>query len=196
MRIFYILLIALSGGYLIAQTIAWVFFGKSFFPDSGMLFEDKADKTLWQSVFPKNMLRLIIVIFAGAVMGLLMDLVISEGWITLPLAAVGGITVNFMISRVFSPIYYKMHKSGEPSEKELEGMTARVAETITKELFGVVSVKHGNKGYLFRAVSANGRRLKKGTVVVILYAQDGCCFVESEEHLYDVLFEEDNNEEG
>lgn len=196
MRIFYILLIALSGGYLIAQTIAWVFFGRSFFPDSGMLFENKADKTLWQSVFPKNMLRLIIVIFAGAVMGLLMDLVISEGWITLPLAAVGGITVNFMISRVFSPIYYRIHKSGEPSEKELEGMTARVSETITKDLFGAVSVKHGNKGYLFRAVSANGRRLKKGTVVVILYAQDGCCFVESEEHLYDVLFEEDSDEEG
>ena len=194
MRIFYILLISLSGGYLIAQTIAWVFFCKSFFPDSGMLFEDKADKTLWQSVFPKNMLRLIIVIFSGAVMGLLMDLVISIGWITLPLAAVGGITVNFIISRVFSPIYYKMHKSGEPSEKELEGMTARVSETITKDLFGVISVKHGNNGYLFRAVSANGRRLKKGTVVVILYAQDGCCFVESEEHLYDVLFEEDSEE--
>lgn len=195
MRLFYILLIALSGGYLIAQTIAWLFYGKSFFPDSGMLFENKADKTLWQSVFPKNMLRLVIVIFSGAVMGLLMDLVISIGWITLPLAAVGGITVNFIIGRVFSPIYYKMHKSGEPTEAELEGMTARVSETITKDLFGVISVKHGKKGYLFRAVSANGRRLKKGTVVVILYAQDGCCFVESEEHLYDVLFEEDNNEE-
>lgn len=196
MRIFYILLIALSGGYLIAQTIAWVFFGKSFFPDSGMIFEDKADKTLWQSVFPKNILRLIIVIFSGAIMGLLMDLVISIGWITLPLAAVGGITVNFMISRVLSPIYYKMHKSGEPSEKELEGMTARVSETITKDLFGVIAVRHGNKGYLFRAVSANGRRLKKGTVVVILYAQDGCCFVESEEHLCDVLFEDEENMDG
>lgn len=190
MRLFYILIIALSGAYLIAQTIAWVFFGKSFFPDSGMLFEDKADKTLWQTVFPKNMLRLVIVIFAAAVLGLLMDLAIPEGWITMPLAAVGGVTVNFIISRLFSPMYYKLHKSGEPNDKELEGLSARVAETVTKENFGVISVKHGKKGYLFRALSANGRRLPKGTAVVVIYAQDGCCFVESEDHLCDVLFED------
>lgn len=190
MRLFYILIIALSGAYLIAQTIAWVFFGKSFFPDSGMLFEDKADKTMWQTVFPKNMLRLVIVIFAAAVLGLLMDLAIPEGWITMPLAAVGGVTVNFIISRLFSPMYYKLHKSGEPNDKELEGLSARVVETVTKENFGVISVKHGNKGYLFRALSANGRRLPKGTAVVVIYAQDGCCFVESEDHLCDVLFED------
>lgn len=195
MKVFYILLIAISGGYLTAQTIAWIFYGKSFFPDSGMLFEDKADKTLWQTVFPKNMLRLVITIFAAAVIGLLMDIAIKTGWITLPLAAVGGVTLNFIISRFFSPLYYKLHKSGEPNEKELEGMTGRVAETITKENFGVISVKHGRKGYLFRAVSANGRRLKKGANIVVLYVQDGCCFVESEERLCDVLFEDDNEDE-
>lgn len=195
MKVFYILLIAISGGYLTAQTIAWIFYGKSFFPDSGMLFEDKADKTLWQTIFPKNMLRLVITIFAAAVIGLLMDIAIKTGWITLPLAAVGGVTLNFIISRFFSPLYYKLHKSGEPNEKELEGMTGRVAETITKENFGVISVRHGRKGYLFRAVSANGRRLKKGANIVVLYVQDGCCFVESEERLCDVLFEDDNEDE-
>lgn len=192
MRTFYVLIIAVSGAYLIAQTIAWIFFGRSFFPDSGMLFEDKADKSLWQAVFPKNMLRLIITIFAAAVLGLLMDIAIKIGWITLPLAAVGGVTVNFLISRVFSPMYYKLHKSGEPTEKDLEGMTAYVAETITADSFGVIGVKHGSRGYLFRAFSANGRRLVKGSSVVVLYAQDGCCFVESEERLCDVLFDEDN----
>lgn len=191
MSTFYILLIVLSGAYLIAQTIAWIFFGKSFFPDSGMLFENKSDKNLWQTVFPKNMLRLVIVIFSGATAGLLMNIVIPEGWITLPLAAVCGITINFIISKCFSPLYYKIHKSGEPTEKQLEGMSARVAETITKENYGVISVKHGTKGYLFRAVSANGRRLLKGTAVTVIYAQDGCCFVESDEHLCDILFEDD-----
>ncbi|MDE6727448.1 MAG: hypothetical protein K2J80_05860 [Oscillospiraceae bacterium] len=196
MRLFYILVIALSGAYLIAQTIAWVFYGKTFYPDSGELFENKADKTLWQTVFPKNMLRLVIVIFAGAVFGLLLDIVIPEGWLTIPLGAVGGITVNFIISRFFSPMYLKLHKSGEPTEGELEGMSARVTETITKDNFGVISVRHGHKSYLFRAVSANGRRLPKGTAVVVLHAQDSCCFVESEEHLCDVLFEDDGEEES
>ncbi len=194
MKTFCILLIALSGAYLIAQTIAWIFYGKSFFPDSGTLFEDKTDKNLWQTVFPKNMLRLIITVFAAGVIGLLVDLAISEVWISLPIAAVGGIFVNFLISAAFSPIYYKLHKSGEPTEKDLEGMTALVRETVTKYGYGVISVKRGKRGYLFRAVTANGRTLKKGTTVVVLYAQDGCCFVESEEHLYDVLFEEDGGE--
>lgn len=196
MKLFYILLIVLSGGYLAAQTIAWIFFGKSFFPDSGMLFENKTDKTLWQAVFPKNMLRLIIVIFVAAVSGLLMNIVISEGWITLPLAIVSGITVNFIISKFFSPLYYKVHKSGEPNDKELEGKSAYVAETISKDSYGAISVKHGSKGYLFRAVSANGRKLTKGTKVTVIYAQDGCCFVESDEHLCDILFEDDENEEN
>ena len=195
MRIFCILLIALSGAYLIAQTFAWVFYGKSFFPDSGTLFEDKTDKNLWQTVFPKNMLRLIIAVFAAGVIGLLADTAISEVWISLPIAAAGGIFVNFLISVLFSPIYYKMHKSGEPTEKELEGMSAMVRETVTKFGYGVISVKHGSRGYLFRAVTANGRRLPKGERVVILYAENGCCFVESEEHLCDVLFEENGDED-
>lgn len=191
MKLFYMLLIAVSGAYLIAQTIAWIFFGKSFFPDAGELFENKKEKNLWQTVFPKNVLRLVIAIFAAAVLGLLMNIVIPEGWITVPLAVVGGITVNFIISVLFSPIYNKLHKSGEPNDMELEGLSARVTETITKDNFGVVSVRHGNKSYLFRALSANGRRLPKGTAAVVIYAQDSCCFVESEEHLYDVLFEDD-----
>lgn len=196
MKLFYIIIIAMSGGYLLAQTIAWLFFGRIFFPDSGMLFENKRDKNLWQTVFPKDMLRLVIVIFAGSIFGLLMNIVIPEGWITLPLGVVGGITVNFIISQFFSPMYYKLHKSGEPTEKELEGMSARVSETITKENFGVISLKHGNKGYLFRAVSANGRRLPKGTPVIIIYAENSCCFVESEESFCDVLFEDEQPEEN
>ena len=194
MKLFYMLLIAVSGAYLIAQTIAWIFYGKMFFPDAGELFENKTEKTLWQTVFPKDMLRLVIVVFTAAVLGLLMNVVIPIGWITVPLAVVGGITVNFIISRLFTPMYDKLHKSGEPNDTELEGLSARVTETITKENFGVVTVRHGNKSYLFRALSANERRLPKGTEVVVLYAQDGCCFVESEERLYDVLFEGDEDD--
>ncbi len=181
MQGFYILIIVLSGAYLAAQLIAWLFYGKVFFPDAGELFADKNDKNLWQTVFPKNMLRLIIVIFAASIAGLLMDAAGMEGWISLPLGAVAGITVNFIISMVFAPLY----------DKVLEGLDGKVVEYIDKDNFGVITVRHGSKSYLMRAVSANGRRLVKGTAVVVIYAQDGCCFVESAERLYDVLFEDD-----
>lgn len=191
MRNFYILLIIISGTYLIIQTVAWVFFGRRFFPDAGELFENKQDKDIWQTVFPKNMLRLIIVIFVGAVVGLLTDAAGLIGWITMPIGAVAGIVVNFMISTLWEPIYDKHHKSAEPTDDELEGLSARVVEEIDEESFGVITVKHGSKSYLMRAVTANGRTLKKGVGVIVIYAQDGCCFVESEEHFFDILFDEE-----
>lgn len=191
MRNFYILLIILSGGYLLIQTVAWIFYGKRFFPDAGELFQNKKDKNLWQTVFPKDMLRLIIVIFIGAIAGLLTDAAGLVGWITMPIGALAGIAVNFMISTVWVPIYDKRHKSAEPTDAELEGLSARVTEEIDEENFGVISVKHGAKSYLMRAITANGRTLTKGTSVIVIYAQDGCCFVESEEHFFDILFEDE-----
>lgn len=190
MRAFYILIIALSGLYLMVQLLAWVFYGRMFFPDAGELFTNKTDRNLWQTVFPKNMLRLIIAVFIAAVSGLLMDAAGMDGVISLPLGAMAGITGNFIISMVFSPLYDKVHKSAEPNDGELEGLDGKVVEDIDPDNFGVITVKHGSKSYLMRAVSANERRLPKGTAVVVIYAQDGCCFVESKERLYDVLFDE------
>lgn len=194
MRLFYILIIILSGSFLIVQTIALIFYGKRFFPDTGELFSDKKDKDIWQTIFPKNMIRLIIVLFAGAIVGLLTDMAGLAGWMTLPIGLTAGIVVNFMISTIFEPIYDKHHKSGEPSDEELCELTGRVVEDIEPDNFGVIEVKHGTKNYLMRAISANGRTLKKGIKVYVIYAQDACCFVESEEHFFDVLFEEDEAE--
>lgn len=185
---FYIVLIALSGAYLGAQLFAWIFRGKIFFPDAGELFSAKKDKDLWQTVFPKNMLRLIICIFTGSISGLLMYSAGLAGWMTMLFGAVAGILFNFLISMIFSPIYLKFHKSGLPNNEELEGLTGRVIEEIQPDSFGVVEVKHGQRSYLFRAVSANERLIEKGESISVIYAQDDCCFVESDEHLCDVLF--------
>lgn len=187
---FYIAVIVLTGCYLVVQLVAWLFFGKVFFPDAGELFKDKTDKNLWQTVFPKNMLRLIFTVFIAAAAGELMIAAGMASWITMPLAAVAGITGNFIISMVFAPLYDKLHESAEPNDGELEGLDGKVTEDIWEDNFGVITVKHGTKSYLMRAVSANGRKLPKGTAVVVIYAQDGCCFVESAERLYDVLFDE------
>ncbi len=190
MKLFYILLTAFSGIYLAVQLVAWIFYGKRFFPDSGELFTDKTDKNLWQTVFPKDMLRLIIVVFSGGIAGLLMDAAGLPGSVSMLLAALAGIIVNFISNTVFIPLYDKVHESNEPTDEELEGLTARVIEEIDPDNFGVIEVKHGSKNYLMRAVSANGRKLKKSTSVIVIYAQDSCCFVESEKHFCDILFEE------
>ena len=193
MRPFYIVLIILSGVYLLAHVMAKVFFGKTLFPDTSELFTNKKEKNLWQTVFPKNMLRLVILVFTGSLSGLFMDLAGMTGWISLLFAPVAGIFFNFLISTVFSPIYLKFHKSAEPNDEELCELSGKVVEDVETDGFGVIEVRHGSKNYIFRAVSANGRFIPKGEKIVVIYAQDACCFVESEEHLCDILFE-DNGE--
>lgn len=193
MRSFYVVLIAISGLYLFAQLMAWVFYNKVFFPDAGELFADKKDKNLWQTVFPKDMLRLVVVLFAGAFVGLLLDAAGVVGWLTLPVGAIAGILVNFLMNTIFSPIYFKLHKSGEPTEAELEGMSGKVVEDIDPDFYGVIEVWHGKKSYLIRAVSANDRYIRKGERVAVLYSENGCTFVESEDYLCDVLFDDDSD---
>ncbi len=196
MRSFYVALIAISGLYLLAQLLGWVFFNKVFFPDAGELFADKKDKNMWQTVFPKDMLRLVIVLFVGAVAGLLLDSAGAVGWLTLPIGAVAGIAANFIWNMFLSPLYFKLRRSGEPTEAELEGMTGKVVEDIDPDFYGVIEVWHGRKSYLVRAVSANDRYIRKGERVVVLHSENGCTFVESEEHLCDVLFDEEDDDYG
>lgn len=188
MNTFYIILIALSGAYLTAQIFAYVFRGKIFFPDAGELFTNKTDSDLWQTVFPKDMLRLIICVFTGSVSGLLMYTAGLAGWLTMLFGAAAGVVFNFLISVIFSPVILKLGNSGLPNNDELEGLSARVVEDILPDSFGVIEVKHGSRFYLFRAVSANERFIEKGTAVTVIYAQEDCCFVESDGHLCDVLF--------
>ena len=42
-------------------------------------------------------------------------------------------------------------------------------------------------------MSANGRLLTAGTKAVVILCEEELCFVESEEHLYDVLFDDGAN---
>lgn len=191
MRNFYLILAGISGLYLFIQLTAWLFFGKVLFPDAGELFDKRKNRLEWQTVFPKNMLRLIVFVFVGSVLGLLMDLAGLVGWLSLPMAAMGGVLFNFLLNTVFSPIYFKAIKSGEPTDSELEGMSGEVTEEIDPEGYGTIRVKHGRRSYYLNAVSANDRTLPEGTKIVVIYSEDKMCFVESEEHFCDVLFEDE-----
>ena len=196
MRSFYILLAVISGAYLAVQLVVWMIFGKSLFPLAGELFTERKSRIEWQTVFPKNMLRMIVFVFVGSVIGLLLDLAGVAGWISLPLAVIGALAFNFMLSTVFAPMYSRLIKSGEPRPAELEGMSGKGTEGIYPEGYGTISVRHGKRRYSFNAVSANGRDLPEGTEIIVIYCQDGLCFVESEEHFCDILFEDDRLSES
>ena len=170
MRTFYIILLGLSGGYLLLQLAVHLLFGRPLFPNAGELFEHTKSRAEWQTVFPKNLLRLIVFVFVTSFIGLLLDCAGAVSWLGLPLAAAGGLAFNFLLSTVFSPMYLKLHKQGEPSEKELENMDGVVTEEISPDMYG--------------------GELPEGTEVIVIYSEDSACFVESKERFFDVLFEE------
>lgn len=191
MRNFYLILILLSGGFLLVQLIANVFFGKKLFPNSGVLFEERPNKFEWQMVFPCNLTKLVVFVLVGSLTGMLFDFWGLPGWISMPFGAVGGIVFNFLLNMVLSPLYLKFSRAAKPSPAQLEGMSAEVADPIVAGNYGSVLVKSGGREYYFAAATANGRPLAEGTRVIIISCENGLCFVESEEHFCDVLFEED-----
>lgn len=191
MRLFYLIMLCLSGGYLTLQLAVWLLFHRALFPNAGELFERRKSRIEWQTVFPKNLLRLVVFIFVSSLFGIILDAAGAVSWLGLPCAAVGGLAFNFLLSTVISPFYYKLQKQGEPTSAELENMDGIVTEDISQDMYGEIKVDHGGRSYYFRAVSANGRELTVGTSVIVIYCEDGACFVESSERFYDVLFDEE-----
>lgn len=190
MKMFYLILLGLSGGYLLLQLAVWLLFGRRLFPNSGELFEHQKSRVELQTIFPKNMLRLVVFIFVSSLIGLLLECAGVVGWLGLPCSAAGGLAFNFLLSTAITPLYLKIHRQGKPTEKELENLDGVVTETITPDMYGEIKVLHGGRPYYFRAVSANGRELPRGTDVIVIYSEDSACFVESKERFFDVLFEE------
>ncbi len=189
LRAFYAVLGAISGICLAVQLIVYIFFGVRLFKDQGELFEKKNDRIEWQTVFPKNMTRLIIFIFVFSVTGLLLDAFGAEGWLSMPCAAVGGITFNFLLNTVIAPLYFRLTKNGEPDDSSLEGAEAVAEEEITPEGYGAIRVRNGCRSYYYNAVSANGNIIEEGEKVIIIMCEDKMCLVESERRFFDVLFE-------
>ena len=191
---FYLILAGASGLYLAIQLVALVFFDKRLFPNTGELFEKEVRRIDLQTLFPKNLLRLIIFLFTSSIIGLILSAFDIVSWLSLPCAAVGGLAVNFLISTVASPLYFRYAKSGEPDFNTEEGVTATVTERITDSGYGRICVENGGRKYYYNAVTANGNDIEKGKTVAVITYEDGLCFVESIEKLYDVLFDDSIDE--
>ena len=190
MQRFYLIIAVFSGLYLIAQLIAYIFLGKKFFADTGVLFEQRKDKFEWQTVFPKELLLLVVCLFSSSVFGLLLDAADIVGWISLPLSVFGGLAVNFLINMLVAPLLNRAVKRGRPSDEELSGLSGIAMQQIHPEGYGEIEVNNGGKAYYFDALTANGRIIRPGERIVVLHAENGLCFIESEAHLCDALFDE------
>ena len=112
LKLFYLILMFLSGGYLLLQLAVWLLFGRELFPNSGELFEHRKSRVELQTIFPKNILRLVVFIFVSSIIGVLLECAGAVSWLGLPCAAAGGLAFNFLLSTVISPLYMKLQKKG------------------------------------------------------------------------------------
>lgn len=192
MRNFYYIIMGGTGLYLMIQLVAYMFYGKIFFRNTGILFQNSKDRYWLQMVFPSNLLLLIVFLFTSAFFGFLLDLASVVSWLSLPFGAVGGLAVNFLLNTAIIPIFYKQHNKGAPTDMELDGAEGIVIEDIYPKDYGKIEVKNGGRPYIFDAVCANEKRILQGEKVIVIYAQEGLCFVESEERFCDVLFEDED----
>ncbi len=191
MQSFYLIIAGGSGLYLTVQLFAYIFWDKIFFADTGILFEQRSNKFEWQMVFPKNLLLLVIFLFTSSLFGLLMEAVDVAGWISLPLSAFGGLGMNFLINAFAYPLLCKFQHSAAPTDEQLAGLSGIAMQQIHPEGYGQIEVMNGGRKYYFEALTANGRILRPGEKIVVIHAENGLCFVESEAHFSDVLFDED-----
>ena len=191
MRNFYLIIMGAAGIYLLVQLVAYLFYGKVFFDSTGTLFENKQSRFEWQTVFPKNLLLLVIFALVSAVFGFLLDLAGVVGWLSLPLCVFGGLTVNFLINYTIMPRFYSLNSKGRPTDAQLDGAEALVTEDIYPKDYGKIEVENGGRSYTFDAVCANETRILSGERVIVIYAEDGLCFVESVTRFCDVLFEDE-----
>ncbi len=191
MQNFYFIIAGGSGIYLSVQLVAYIFWNKVFFADTGILFEQRRNKFEWQMVFPKNLLLLVVFLFSSSLFGMIMGALGVAGYISLPLSVFGGLGVNFLINAAVLPLMFRANKSGAPTDERLAGMNGIAMQQIHPEGYGQIEVTNGGRKYCFDALTANGRILKPGEKIVVIHAENGLCFVESEAHFCDVLFDED-----
>ncbi len=191
MRNFYYIIIGGTGIYLIAQLFAYLVYGKIFFRNTGVLFDDSKNKFQWQTVFPKNLLLFIVFLFVSALFGLLLDFLGAVGWLSLPLGTAGGLAVNFVLNAAAIPRVYMQRGKGTPTDRELDGAEGLVLEDIYPMDYGKIEIKNGGRPYVFDAICANGKRILSGERVIVIYAEEGLCIVESADRFCDVLFEDE-----
>lgn len=194
MRNFYFIIIGGTAVYLLVQLVFYLYNGRIFFRNTGILFEHTKNRLEWQMIFPKNLLLLVVFLFTSSLFGLLLDLAGVIGWLSLPCGAAGGLAVNFAINAAIVPFFFKLREKGLPDDVLLDGAEGIVREDIYPGDYGKIEVTNGGRAYIFDAVCANEKRILEGERVIVIYAQEGLCFVESETRFCDVLFENEPRE--
>lgn len=132
-------------------------------------------------------------LLAFGVVGIFLAFLKMNGFVAFPIAVLSGSLVHFF--GAFSVFAY--FPPSDPEGEDLSVCEAFCAEAIEPDGYGSVRVTWRKREYVFPAVCANEKPIGEGERVVILYREDGVCFVERDDRILDIIDErEEPGEKG
>lgn len=127
-------------------------------------------------------------LLAFGIGGLLLLLLKMNGFVAFPAAVLGGALVHFFFVHFLFP---RLSLRPIPKNEDLSACEAFCTEPIEPDGYGSVRVIRDGREYAFPAVCANGKAIGEGERVVVLYREDGVCFVERDDRIMNIIDEKE-----
>ncbi len=141
-----------------------------------------------EDFIPHNFTMAAVFLMTLGVTGFFLKLLELNGLIAFPVSVMSGAMMNFLIMHF---LYPRLIRCPIPKDADLSECEAVCTQRMDAEDYGSVRVEWNGARYDFPAVPANENEIEQGDPVVILYREDGLCFVEKPERIVDILNEKE-----
>lgn len=141
-----------------------------------------------EDFIPANLTMAAVFLLVFGIVGIILAFFKMNGFVVFPIAVLGGAFVHFFLTHFLFP---RISLRPIPKNEDLSACEAVCAEPVTPDGYGSVKVTWNGREYIFPAVCANEKEIGAGEKVVILYREDGVCFVERDDRIMDIIDEKE-----
>lgn len=141
-----------------------------------------------EDFIPANLTMAAVFLLSFGMIGIFLSFFKMNGFVVFPIAVLGGAFVHFFLAHFLFP---RISLRPIPKNEDLSACEAVCAEPVTPDGYGSVKVTWNGREYIFPAVCANEKEIEAGEKVVVLYREDGVCFVERDDRIMDIIDEKE-----
>lgn len=141
-----------------------------------------------EDFIPANLTMAAVFLLVFGIVGVILAFFKMNGFVVFPIAVLGGAFVHFFLTHFLFP---RISLRPIPKNEDLSACEAVCAEPVTPDGYGSVRVTWNGREYTFPAVCANEKEIGTGEKVVVLYREDGVCFVERDDRIMDIIDEKE-----
>lgn len=143
-----------------------------------------------EDFIPQNLTMAAVFVLTLGITGIFLKLSELNGFIAFPVSVMSGALVHFFLVHF---LLRRLRERPIPNNTDLSECEAVCTERAAPDGYGSVKVTWNGREYEFPAVCANEKAVEAGEKAVILYREDGVCFIESPERITDILNEREES---